>query len=318
LGTLLGFTVEFGRYRGAPGETGHDGLWTSPEEFNIVVEVKKSETYAIKTADLLNYINSLISEKKIANSDSVLGLYVVGLPDPEIRQLENAILGEKRVDKLRIASVESLLTLAEMMGTYGITHKDVLGLLQPSGPSVDPIVEMMKHVFAQPSVPETVEKPVLQPSTSITETQSQEADYWLTPVSGEWHESGTAEGVIKNLVVEKKMYAFSDSTPNKERLSPGDWICFYASGRGIVAHARVASRPEKRPELSLKGYPWYFKLEDTHFYPNSPVVIDAELRSKLEAFKGGDTKGAWGWFVVTTRKVSKHDFEVLTRSNAKI
>ena len=66
-----------------------------------------------------------------------LGLYIVGKPDPEQRQLENAIVAERVTDRLRIVSVESLLGLADMMNVYGVTHEDALAVLWPSGPLVD-------------------------------------------------------------------------------------------------------------------------------------------------------------------------------------
>ena len=50
LGHFLGFGVTFGRYHGVQGQIGFDGLWKSPTSFFIVVEVKTTDVYAIKTA----------------------------------------------------------------------------------------------------------------------------------------------------------------------------------------------------------------------------------------------------------------------------
>lgn len=66
-GRLLGFEVTFGRYHGASGSVGFDGHWGSPTGFHFVVEVKTSQTYAIKTATLVGYIDRLISERIIPN-----------------------------------------------------------------------------------------------------------------------------------------------------------------------------------------------------------------------------------------------------------
>ena len=64
IGHFLGFEVTFGRYQGVPGQIGFDGHWKSPTGFHIVVEVKTTEVYAIKTSTLINYVNELISEKR--------------------------------------------------------------------------------------------------------------------------------------------------------------------------------------------------------------------------------------------------------------
>jgi hypothetical protein len=124
LGRFLRFDVVFGRYQGVQGQIGFDGHWKSPAGFDVVVEVKTTEVYAIKTATLLHYINELVSNKSVADPEKVLGLYIVGRPDPEIRQLENAIIAERKTQQLRIISANSLLSIAEMMNEYEIAHED--------------------------------------------------------------------------------------------------------------------------------------------------------------------------------------------------
>ncbi len=84
LGDLLGFKAAYGRYQGVKGQIGFDGHWISPTGFHIVVEVKTSEVFPIKTATLIGYVDQLIGEKEISDWDTALGLYVVGNPNPEI------------------------------------------------------------------------------------------------------------------------------------------------------------------------------------------------------------------------------------------
>jgi hypothetical protein len=307
IGSLLGFEVTFGRYQGVRGEIGFDGHWKSPSGSQIVIEVKTTEAYAIKTSTLVGYIDQLISEKKISNWDDALGLYVVGRPDPDISQLENAIIAEKRIDQLRLISVESLLSLAEMMYEYEVNHEDILAILLPSGPSVDPVVEMMARIVAQ-QIPEEISTEKTQPS------EIGEANYWLTPVKSEAEEP--AERVIETLVGKEKIYAFGERTPGRKNLKPGDWLCFHASGKGVIAHAKVKSIPEKKPHPKVRypnKYPWVFRVGEAKLYVNDPIVLDTELRSKLEAFKNRDLNKSWGWFVQATRPISANDFKILTR-----
>lgn len=61
LGTFLGFSVTYGRYQGVQKQVGFDGLWKSSGSLRVVIEVKTTEVYAIKTSTLLNYINELVS-----------------------------------------------------------------------------------------------------------------------------------------------------------------------------------------------------------------------------------------------------------------
>jgi len=311
IGHFLGFNVTFGRYQGVQGEIGFDGHWKSPTGFHIVVEVKTTEIYAIRTATLVGYVDELISEGEIPNWDSSLGLYVIGRPDPEIRQLENAILIEGRTHQLRIISVESLLSLAEMMNEYDITHEDILALLRPSGPSIDSIVDLMARLIAESREKEHPDEET-PPELPVEEV---EPAYWLTPVRSD--EEQTAEEVIQTLVGQERIYAFGERTPGRKHLKPGDWICFYATGKGVVGHARVVSTPEKNLHPAVRNsemYPWVFRLDEAQLYLEEPVVIDAALRSSLDAFRDRDPNTSWAWFVQATRKVTEHDFGILTRS----
>lgn len=314
LGHFLEFDVTFGRYHGVQGQIGFDGLWKSPSPTGvfIVVEVKTTEAYAIKTATLVGYVDALISEKQIPDWDHTLGLYVIGRPESEIRQLENAILAEKRTHQLRIISAESLLSLAELLNEYGISHEDILSILKPSGPTIDPVVELMVSLVSQPPVVE--EEPIAEVSTSEETMGEKGPQYWLTPVKSD--ETETAEECIQKLVGKEKIYAFGDRTPGRKHLKEGDYICFYATGKGVVGHAQVASSPEHKLDPRVRQrekYPWVFRVKDVQLYLNEPVVIDASLRTQLDVFRNRDTNKAWAWFVQATRGISKNDFHRLTR-----
>lgn len=313
IGRLLGFDVTFGRYKGVPGEIGFDGLWKSPKTgFSIVVEVKKTETYAIKTSTLVGYVNELISEKRVKSWDDVLGLYVVGQYDPQLRQLENNIIAESRANQLRIIEVESLLTLAELMNEYDVIHEDILALLKPLGPKIDPTISLIGSIVAEGKPRKEAEEEAREEPTL-----EKGAQYWITPVRDE--EEQSAENVIETLVGKEGIYAFGDRTPGRSRIRPGDWICFYASGNGVTAHAKVASLPERKRHPKVRHserYPWTFSLEDAHLYLKKQVVIDAPMREQMGAFQGRDPNKPWAWFVQATRKISEKDFELLTRQQA--
>jgi hypothetical protein len=324
LGHFLGFTVTFGRYQGTPGRVGFDGHWQSPAGFHLVVEVKTSETYAIKTATLTNYVDTLISGRQIPDWDHALGLYVVGRPDPEMRQLENAITAERRTHQLRIISVESLLSLAELMTEYDVSHDDVLAVLRPSRPTIDLIIDLMTRLVAQrQTTPLPASDLAAEEQTEVSPTPTglpptqpviAEVAYWLTPVKADAMQ--TAEEVIHMLVGQESIYALSERTPGRKRFKPGDWIAFYATGNGIVAHAQVISAPEYKPHPRVRHaeqYPWVFCIGSPRLYLEEPVVIDAPLRRQLEAFHNRDEEKTWAWFVQATRRVTAHDFKVLTR-----
>jgi len=271
-----------------------------------VVEVKKSEVYSTRTSVLVNYIDRLISERRIPDWDHALGLYVIGRPDPSIKQLENSIIAERRERQLRVISVEALLSLAEIKAQYDVSHEDLLNIIRPSTPRIDPIVDVIIRLASPSSLEITKEE------EKVSEIKER-VNYFLAPAKGD--ETRTAEDIVRYLVGEKKLWAFGERTPYREVLKPGDKICFYASGKGVVAHAEIATKPEKvkKPEIKeLRGYPWIFKLKNVRLYLDDPVILDADLRSKLDVFKERD-QSAWGWFVHRTQKITEHDFKLLTK-----
>ena len=312
LGRFLGFEVSFGRYQGVSGQIGFDGHWRSPTGFHVVVEVKTTDAYAIKAATLVGYVDGLISEKLIPSWERALGLYVVGRPDAELHQLENAIVAEKRTHQLRVISVESLLSLAELMSEYDVSHDDVLAVLQPSGPTVDHIVDLMARLVAQgPPIAEPIGEGA--PFNGAREEQVGEGAHWLTPVRSEKEES--AEECIERLVGKEGIYAFGERTPGRKHLKPGDRLAFYAVGNGVVASAKVSTAPTHKLHSKVRDserYPWVFRVEEVQLHLDRPVIIDAELRARLDAFAGRDLDKGWAWFVQATRKISQRDFELLT------
>lgn len=112
------------------------------------------------------------------------------------------------------------------------------------------------------------------------------------------------------------IFAFGENTPGRKRIKPGDWIAFYASGVGVVAHARVAGVPEKKFHPAVgnpEKYSWVFPLSDAKLYLDCPVVIDRDLRSRLIKFRNRDPDKAWSWFVQSTTTLEEHDFRLLTQ-----
>jgi hypothetical protein len=306
LGQLMGFNVEFGRYRGIVGEIGNDGLWIS-SDFDIVVEIKTTDVYATKTATLNGYIGDLISSGKIRNGKKVMGLYIYGKQDHDLHQLESAIKTENSSIILKIISIDSLLVLAKLMEDGIYSHEDIMKILIESGTTIDNIVGLLikpkSKSFEDNSIESTekIEKPI-------------EGHCYITPVSDEKDKNATA--IIDFLVCKRNKYAISDRAAGRKNIKLGDEICFYANKVGIVANARIATNLEKKndPDLAnLKDYPWVFGLDNVKCYFDNPIVLDKELRKNLDGFRGKDVEKSPAWFVQQTHLVTEHDFRLLTR-----
>jgi hypothetical protein len=316
---LIGFEVDFGRYQGVQGAIGYDGLWRSGA-LAIVVEVKTTDAYAVRTDTLLGYRHRLVSDHRVADREHVLGLYVVGRAEAALTQLKNAILAERHTQHLRVMTVESLLSIAELIQGERIAPDEAVILFKPTSPVVDDTVRLLARVAVpspgDPRVPQTGEALGLTTTTAPLAiegaTSVESRAYWLTAVS-DAEETSAQQRIRAHL--DQGWYVYGERTPGRKRLQVGDRLCLYETGVGVVAAAEVASVPEHRP-LSLipdaEKYPWSFRVTYVRSFFDAPVVIDAPPRAQLEAFQGRDPSQSWSWCVQATRAVTEHDFLLLT------
>jgi hypothetical protein len=147
-------------------------------------------------------------------------------------------------------------------------------------------------------------------------TQAAGGRRWITPI-GERGDLSPVEVVERT--VGHGLFGFSRDAVQTNRMRPGDRIAFYASQHGVVADARVASRPYRSddPEAALgvpdaSGFPYLVDLDDVRLY-DEPRAITEAVRGQLHAFDGKDPSDQWGWFVISVHEVTPGDFDVLTQ-----
>jgi hypothetical protein len=202
LGTPLGFepSLSFG------------GHWNSPSGVLFLLEMVAEEE-PLDLAVLLGRAESFVSisaatpegegvgEAEVAEEDedageveeglSALGLFVV--QDSEILRVEDAIIEGDEEGQVRAISISALLALSKMAKDYHLSHEDVLLLLLTSGPSVDPIIDLITRVISQCEA----ETPTLE-----------EIALMLGPLSrgGE----STPEEALQDLIDQSQYYAFGN------------------------------------------------------------------------------------------------------------
>ncbi|MDR1510220.1 MAG: hypothetical protein LBS53_11340 [Synergistaceae bacterium] len=131
IGIRLGFEIEYGLYRGRQNSIGFDGIWTSEENYSIVVEVKTTDVYRINLDVIAEYRNQLIEKNKIIKEKSSI-LIVVGRQDTG--DLEAQIRGSRHAWDIRLLSSDSLinlLTLKEALNDIK-TVKQINEILKPN------------------------------------------------------------------------------------------------------------------------------------------------------------------------------------------
>lgn len=107
LGRRLDYVVANGRYQGVQGKIGFDGLWLSPEEHTLIVEVKTTDAYRLSLDTLASYRGRLAEAGKLSANSSIL--IVVGRQDTG--ELEAQIRGSRHAWDIRVISAEALIKL---------------------------------------------------------------------------------------------------------------------------------------------------------------------------------------------------------------
>ncbi|HII05767.1 MAG TPA: hypothetical protein HA349_00180 [Methanotrichaceae archaeon] len=217
LGAPLGFepSLQFG------------GLWKSPSGVHFLLEMV-AEEQSLNLGALVGRVESLVSISAAATQDegvgeaevaekgekgveerevgeledeelSALGLLVV--QDSEILRVEDAIIEGDEEGQVRTISISALLSLARIVKDYHLIHEDVLLLLLTSGPSVDPIIDLISRVISQCEA----ETPTLEEIAQI-----------LGPL-GRGSES-TPEEALQDMIDQSQYYAFGNRGAGRRQM----------------------------------------------------------------------------------------------------
>jgi len=146
MGRLLEFDVTFGPYEWLPGQIAFNGRWESTWGPNIIIEIRKREVYSPYRPTLSRVIEQLIDDGEIPSWNLAVGLYVIARPRVHFTHLEKAILEHVQAHQLRIASLDSLFTLADLKHRNKLSHQDVLTVLRSSSPTTNWLIELVKRL----------------------------------------------------------------------------------------------------------------------------------------------------------------------------
>jgi hypothetical protein len=96
-------------------------------------------------------------------------LYVFGRTDSQLKQLTNSVVAEKRTHQLRIATVDDVLSLAELVQEGHITADEAVTLLKPGGVFVADTVKLLARIAARAIDPQSDEPTVATTSSTIND-----------------------------------------------------------------------------------------------------------------------------------------------------
>jgi hypothetical protein len=163
IGRRLGFSVDFGSYTGSQTDAAFDGLWTSPDGWQLIVEVKTTDAYRVKLDRIGEFRRRLVDAGRVTLGRAS-HLIVVGRDDTG--ELEAQVRGSKHAWDMRLVSVEALLWLLSIRERLDDEHAvgRITEVLKPEEyTKVDRIIKLVFDTTREAAAPEPEPDPPVRP-----------------------------------------------------------------------------------------------------------------------------------------------------------
>ena len=229
VGRLLRFEITFGTYERSADAVKVDGQWRSPGLLDVVIEIRTEQT----TSPTLDGLARAMAAAEGAGLEPRIGLCVVARQYAARGKLSRALAEVTPLPDIHVVSVGSLLALAAQVADDRVTHAEVVTLLR-SGVALDFVIDLLDRPAAKsPSSESTAEQGQSAPANH------HEPAYWVATIAG--NEVAAPEQLLAAVIAERRVLAICPAGKLRSQGSPGDWVCFFVPGKGIVGHAQLAS-----------------------------------------------------------------------------
>ncbi len=271
LGRFLGLETAFGTYTPVSGALQYDGHWRYPQRLNIVLEVRTDRTQGADVSTLTRAVAAMSASSLLRGSSTPpIGLSVVTTHYPRRIVLEDAIASRKGEVPIKLASVSSLLRLAEMVDARHITHSEVLRILS-SDLAIDFIVDLLERSSASDVA-----------NHSLPVEQEEKPAFWVAVVGGDV--AATPEQILERVIGKRRLFGLRRTGARPTVGRPGERVCFYLAGAGVVGHARIESVVENGAGLrEADRFSHVLHLGEPELHLRTPVRPGDELQRRLDS-----------------------------------
>jgi hypothetical protein len=237
VGRWLRFEVTFGTYERSADSVKVDGQWRSPGLLDAVIEIRTEQT----TSPTLDGLARAMAVTEGAGLEPRIGLCVVARQYAARSKLGRALADVTPLPDIHIVSVASLLALAAQVAGDRVTHAEVVTLLR-SGVALDFVIDLLDRTAANgPSSESTAAQGPSAPAGH------HEPAYWVATIAG--NEVASPEQLLAAVIAERRVLAICPAGKLRGQGAPGDWVCFFVPGKGIVGHAQLASIIEESAKV---------------------------------------------------------------------
>ena len=302
-GRFLGFDTTFGTYAPLAGAVRYDGQWQSRSRLHIVVEVRWDHLIAPGVESLLRSASALTATSA-GHGIRTAGLCIVVHPHGGRNRIDEAIAAAQAAVPLGTIGLHSLLLLADTISAGGASHDDVVRMID-GGMPIDFVVGMIERAQGKTAPGDRA----TAAAGATLDTGAAAVDkprYWITPVGAD--HATRPEEFLELVVGRRQIYGITGSPASPHLVRPGDGLCFFINGRGIVGHARVGATVETANVIrDAHRFRQLVHVEDVTLHTSQPYALDADAQRLMQS--AGNLAPRGGHALVP---ISRESFRTLT------
>ena len=298
LGRCLGFETRFGSYLPADTAGSPHGHWRS-RRLDVVLEIRTDRTQVTDLDILSRSVSALIASSSPGMAGHALGLCVLTPLYPGGGRLEEIQASAHPDSRVRIATLRSLLYVAEMVSTRRLTHDDVVRLLG-SGLELDFLVELLERAAG------TAGAKGSSPSDSAMFEIQSETGFWLATIGAD--QGATPEQFVELVIGKRHIFGVGENGTPQSAAQPGDRICFCIPGKGVVGHSQVRTIGEGGAGIrGAHRFTQFLHLENAVLHVNAPVPLEEETQLRVAAARASYDRAAH-----SLTRITRQEFDGLT------
>jgi hypothetical protein len=227
VGRALQFAIAFGPYEGSVDALDTYSYWRSAGVLDVILQIETDHT----PARLEPLARAVAAGRAVGGEAATIGLCVVARQSAARGKLTK-LGGQGQFSDVRVVSVASLLSLAAHASANRVSHAEIVELLRTSAP-LDFMIDLMTRQGAGER-----SNDVRPPEPSRPAADEPPPAFWVALIDGD--DTVTPERWLTSVVADRHVLAVGDGDRVRDHGSPGDWVCFFLAGKGIVGHAQLA------------------------------------------------------------------------------
>jgi hypothetical protein len=274
LGRGLGFEPRFGSYQSAGRLPKPDGHWHS-RRLDVLLEIRTDQTQHTDLEALTTTVSELAAGSK-AGHGRAIGLCVL-TPLYAARVRADDVQGTAAADsRVQVTSLRALLAIAGMAGEKRVSHDDVVRLLG-SGLGLDFVADLLERAGgAVREIKDAAPAPAVPPTS--------ESRFWLATINAD--QGATPEEFVELVIGKRQIFGVAENGNPQNTAQPGDRLCLYIPGKGVVGHCQVRSIAEGASGLrDAHRFSKLLHLEDAVLHVNAPVPPEEAMQLRMRALR---------------------------------